>query len=81
MGDIILLALVAGIENSREGRGGRVRDDAIVELLRTERILLFYAERFFSKIDRGKQINQFKRYCDFSLLFNLVTKFSTYSSK
>ena len=44
MGDIILLALVAGIENSREGRGGRVRDDAIDELLRTERILLFYAE-------------------------------------
>ena len=42
MGDIILLALVAGIENSREGAG--VRDDAIVELLCTERILLFYAE-------------------------------------
>lgn len=44
MGDIILLALVAGIENSREGGGAGVRDDAIVELLRTERILLFYAE-------------------------------------
>lgn len=47
MGDIILLALVAGIENSREGGGGEgagVRDNAIVELLRTERILLFYAE-------------------------------------